>query len=174
MKPSIPWSSSVSVFVIERTAIIRFSKRTVLFSLDVPLLSLAVTYYAICFYSLSLFVTCCTTRCHSLSLVVSLVVTPCNSLLLVAIRYHLLSLNVPLCQCTTINQLLRYTNIKESCFIVAKIVERLNYQEGLMASKQSFYVWIDFKTKREISLRMFLGSSTLKDKCSKSLLDISD
>ena len=134
----------------------------------------SLSLIAICFYSLSLFVTCCTTRCHSLSLVVSLVVTPCNSLLLVAIRYHLLSLNVPLCQCTTINQLLRYTNIKESCFIVAKIVERLNYQEGLMASKQSFYVWIDFKTKREISLRMFLGSSTLKDKCSKSLLDISD
>ena len=37
-----------------------------------------------------------------------------------------------------------------------------------MALQQFFYVWIDFKTKKEISQRPFVGSSALKDKCSKS------
>ena len=37
-----------------------------------------------------------------------------------------------------------------------------------MASQQFFHVWIDFKTKKEISQRPFVGSSALKDKCSKS------
>ena len=31
-----------------------------------------------------------------------------------------------------------------------------------------FHVWIDFKTKKEISQRRFVGSSALKDKCGKS------
>ena len=96
MQPSIPWSSSVSVFVIERTAIIHSLKCTVPFSLVVPLLSLAVTHC----YLLSLVVTRCITRCHSLSLVAPLVVTRCHSLSLVVIRchslYHSLSLVVPL------------------------------------------------------------------------------
>ena len=37
-----------------------------------------------------------------------------------------------------------------------------------MASQQFFHVWIDFKTKKEISQRPFVGSSALKDKCCKS------
>ena len=37
-----------------------------------------------------------------------------------------------------------------------------------MASQQLFHVWIDFKTKKEISQRQYLGSSALKEKCSKS------
>ena len=37
-----------------------------------------------------------------------------------------------------------------------------------MASQQFLHVEIDFKTKKEISLRPFEGSSALKDKCSKS------
>ena len=37
-----------------------------------------------------------------------------------------------------------------------------------MASQQFFHVLIDFKTKNEISLRLSVGSSDLKDKCSKS------
>ena len=81
MQPSIPWNSSVSVFVIERTAFIHSLKCNVPFSLIVPLLSLI----AICF--------------HSLSLVVLLLVTLCylfyHSLSLIVIRYHSLSLDVP-------------------------------------------------------------------------------
>ena len=101
MQPSIPWSSSVSVFVIERTAIIHSLKCTVPFSLVVPLLSLAVTHC----YLLSHIVARCITRCHSLSLVAPLVVTRCHSLSLVVIRchslyrllYHSLSLVVICC-----------------------------------------------------------------------------
>ena len=37
-----------------------------------------------------------------------------------------------------------------------------------MASEQSFHLWIDFKTKKEIPQRPFVGSSALKDKCNKS------
>ena len=37
-----------------------------------------------------------------------------------------------------------------------------------MAWQQLFHVWIDFKTKKEISQRQYLGSSALKEKCSKS------
>ena len=99
MQPSIPWSSSVSVFVIERTAIIHSLKCTVPFSLVVPLLSLAVTHC----YLLSLVVTRCITRCHSLSLVAPLAVTRCHSLSLVVplvvTRCHSLSLVVT--RCTT-------------------------------------------------------------------------
>ena len=89
MQPSIPWSSSVSVFVIERTAIIHSLKCTVPFSLVVPLLSLAVTHC----YLLSLVVTRCITPCHSLSLAAPLVVIRCHSL------YHSLSFVVT--RCTT-------------------------------------------------------------------------
>ena len=113
MQPSISWSSSVSVFVIERTAIINSLKCTVPFSLVVPLLSIPVTHR----YLLSLVVTRCITHCHSLSLVAPLVVTHCHSSSLIAIRctthchslsfvvirchslYHSLSLAVT--RCTT-------------------------------------------------------------------------
>ena len=37
-----------------------------------------------------------------------------------------------------------------------------------MASQQFFNLWIDFKTKKEISWRPFVGSSALKDEGSKS------
>ena len=37
-----------------------------------------------------------------------------------------------------------------------------------MASQQFFHVLLDFETKKEISSRPFVGSSALKDKCSKS------
>ena len=53
MQPPIPWSSIVSVFVIERMAVIHSLECTVPFSFVVPLLSLAVTH------------------CHLLSLVFS-------------------------------------------------------------------------------------------------------
>ena len=99
MQPSIPWSSSVSLFVIEMMAIIHSLKCTVPFSLSVPLLSLAVIIairchslsliFTLCYllyHSLSFVVTRCTTRCHSLSLVVPLVVTRCHSLSLVVTR----------------------------------------------------------------------------------------
>ena len=101
MQPSIPWSSSVSVFVIKRTAIIHSLKCTVPFSLVVPLLSLAVTHC----YLLSLVVIRYITRCHSLSLVAALVVTRCHSLLLVLLLvvtlYHLLyhSLSLVVIRC---------------------------------------------------------------------------
>ena len=83
MQPSIPWSSSVSVFLIERTAIIHSLKCTVPFSFTVPLLSLAVTRCK----SLPLVVT----LCHLLHYSLSFVVTRFHSLSLVAIRYHSLS-----------------------------------------------------------------------------------
>ena len=106
MQPSIPWSISVSVFVIERMAIIHSLKCTVPFSFDVPLLSLAVTHC----HLLSLDVTRRMTRCHSLSLVVPLVVICCHSLYhslsLVVIRCHSLSLDVPLV-CLFINDHIR-------------------------------------------------------------------
>ena len=92
MQPSIPWSNSVDVFVIHRTAIIHSLKCTVPFSLVVPLLSPAVTHC----YLLSLVVTRCITRCHSLSLVallLSLFVTRCTT------RCHTLSFVVT--RCTT-------------------------------------------------------------------------
>ena len=78
MQPSIPWSISVSVFVIERMAIIPSLKCTVPFSFVVPLLSLALTHY------------------HLLSLVVTRRIIRCHSLSLVVIRCHSLSLDVPL------------------------------------------------------------------------------
>ena len=37
-----------------------------------------------------------------------------------------------------------------------------------MVSQQFFDVLIDFKTKKEIFERLSVGSSALKDKCSKS------
>ena len=100
MQPPIPWSSSVSVFVIERTSIINFLKCTVLFSLVVPLLPIAVTHryllslvvlllVTLCHllhHSLSFVVTRRTTRCHSLSFVVTRCTTRCHSLPLVVTR----------------------------------------------------------------------------------------
>ena len=37
-----------------------------------------------------------------------------------------------------------------------------------MASQQFFQVFIDFKTKKEMSWRLFVASSALKDKWSKN------
>ena len=81
MQPFIPWSSSVSVFVIEMMAIIHSLKCTVPFSFAVPLpslgvtnchsLSLGVTLCHSLYHSLSFVVIFCTTRCHSLSYVVT-------------------------------------------------------------------------------------------------------
>ena len=123
MQSSIPWSSSVYVFVIENhgTTIIHSLKCAVPCPFVLSLLSHIVTHC----HLLSLvvtrciarchFVTCCTTRCHSsfvdtcstrchsLSLVVPLVVTCCTTrchslchwLSLVVIYCHS-SLDVPL------------------------------------------------------------------------------
>ena len=78
MQPSIPWSSSVSLFVIEMMAIIHSLKCTLPFSFAVPLLSLAVTHC----HSLSLVIILCHSLYHSLSFAV----TRCHSLLLVVTR----------------------------------------------------------------------------------------
>ena len=86
MQLSIPWSSSVFVFVIESTTIIHSLKCTVPFSLIVPLLSLAVTHC----YLLSLVVLLLVTLCHLLHHSLSFVVTRCTT------RCHSLSLDVPL------------------------------------------------------------------------------
>ena len=106
MQPSIPWSSSVSVFVTERMATIHSLKCTVPFSLVVPLLSLAVTHC----YFLSLVVTRCITCCHSLSLVAPLVANRCPSL------YQSLSLDIPLV-CLFINGHLKHL-FRRSLFFV--------------------------------------------------------
>ena len=103
MQPSIPWSSSVSIFVIERTAIIYSLKCMCCFhwlyhcchslsliaiychSLSLVVL-LVVTLYHLLHHSLSLVDIRCHSPYHSLSLAVPLVVTSCHSL----------SLDVPL------------------------------------------------------------------------------
>ena len=113
MQPSIPWSSSVSIFVIERTAIIYSLKCMCCFhwlyhcchslsliaiychSLSLVVL-LVVTLYHLLHHSLLLVDIRCHSSYHSLSLAVPLVVTSCHSLSLVVIRCHSLSLDVPL------------------------------------------------------------------------------
>ena len=128
MQPSFPWSSSASVFVIERMAAIHSLKCTMPFSSVVPLLSLVVTHC----YLLSLVVTCCITCCHSLLLIVPFIVPRCHLLSLLSIRYHSLfcslSLVVPLVvtrchslsfvvtRCTT-----RLYFYKWSCFTVVTL-----------------------------------------------------
>ena len=123
MQPSIPWSSSVSVFVIERMAIIHSLKCTVMFLFVVLLLSLAVTHchlfsslslvvphvvtlYDSLYHSLSFVIARChslslvITHCHSLSFFVTRFTTRCHSLSLIVplafTRCHSLSLAVPL------------------------------------------------------------------------------
>ena len=130
MQPSIPWSSSVSVFLIERTAIIHSLKCTVPFSFTVPLLSLAVTRCK----SLPLVVTLCHLLHYSLSLVVirchsfSFVITRCHSLSLVVIRCHslyyslsLLSLVLPLVVTR------RTTRCHSLSFVVTRCTDRLYF-----------------------------------------------
>ena len=112
MQPSIPWSSIVPVFVIERVEIIPSLKCTVPFSFVVPLLLFPVTHchllslvvslvVILCHllqHSLSVVATRCTTRCHLLYHSLSFVVTCCTT------RCHSLSLDVPLV-CLFINDL---------------------------------------------------------------------
>ena len=92
MQPSIPWSSSVSLFVIEMMAIVHSLKCTVPFSFAVPLLSLAVTHcqllslFVTHFHSLSLVVPLVVTRCHSLPFIVTRCTTRCHSLSFVITR----------------------------------------------------------------------------------------
>ena len=124
MQPSIPWSSSVSIFVIEIMAINHFLRCIVPFSFTVPLFSLAVIHC----YLLSLFVTHFIIRCHSLSLIVirchslSFFVTRC------ATRCHSLSLDVPL--------------FVTRCHLLSLVVTRL-----------SFYERSYWKVKKETFLR---------------------
>ena len=121
MQPSIPWSNSGSVFVIERTAIIHSLKCTVPFSLVVALPSLL----AICCHSLSLFVLLIVTLYHLLHHSLLLVVICCHllyhSLLPVAIGCPSLSLDVPLV-CLFINdhlyQFIFITNIPKTHFFL--------------------------------------------------------
>ena len=95
MQPSIPCSSSVSVFFIERMASIYSLKCAGPFSFVVPLLSLAVIHCHLLSFVVTLCVTRCITRCttccHSLSLVVIRCTTRCHSL------YHSLSFVVTRC-----------------------------------------------------------------------------
>ena len=93
MQPSIPWSSSASVFVIERMAIIHSLNCKVPFSFVVPLLSLPLTHCHV----LSPVFTRCIARCHSLSLGVLLVVTRCHLLSLIVIPFHSFSFVVTRC-----------------------------------------------------------------------------
>ena len=127
MQPSIPWSSSVSVFVIERTAIIHSLKCAVLFSLVVPLLSLAVTHCNL----LSLVVLLVVTLYHLLHHSLSLVVIRCHSLSFVVTRCLWLSLDVPLV-CFFINDLCKIWNTV--CFS-----RFLNCTNGIKSWKRLIY-----------------------------------
>ena len=84
MQLSIPWSSSVLLFVIEVMVIVHSLKCTVPFSFAVPLNSLAVTHC----HSLSLVVNLCYSLYHSLSLFVIVCHSLCHSLSLVVILCH--------------------------------------------------------------------------------------
>ena len=127
MQSSIPWSSSVSVFVIKSTAIIHSLKCTVPFSFVVPLLSLAGTH------------------CHLLSLVVLLVVTLCHllyhSLSLVVIDCHLLSLVVPLVvtRCHSLSRIVTRCTIRLSFYKWSnkslKVIIRIQYIRWFMLTK---------------------------------------
>ena len=124
MQPPIPWSNSVSVFVIERQSSILWSVLCRFHWLyrcchSLALIAICCHSFSLVVLSLSLFVSFCLTHCHSLSFVVtrchslSFVVTRCHSLSLVIIRCHSLSLDVPVV-CLFINdpkiQTIEWTN----------------------------------------------------------------
>ena len=137
MQPSIPWSSIVSVFVIENTA----SIHTLCHSLchcchSLPFvvtrcysLSLVVTLIVIrchsLYHSLSFAVTRCTICCHSLSLAVPLVV----------IRCHSLPLDVPLV-CLFMNDLL----IKTYWVNVVVDIETIYLNKGYLFLNKIYYL----------------------------------
>ena len=149
MQPSIPWSSSASVFVIERMAIIHSLKCTVSFSFVVPLLSLALTHC----HLLSLVVTRCITRCHSLyhslSLVVPVFVTRCHSLYHSVICCHSFSFVVTRCttRCRSLYHSLSYvvtrcTTRCHSLSLVVPLVVTLCHSLSLVTrctTRLSFY-----------------------------------
>ena len=165
MQPSIPWSSSVSVFVIERTAIIHSLKCTVSFSLVVPLLPLAVTNC----YLLSLVVTRCITRCHSLSLVaplvvfhchllslvVPLVVTRCHLLSLVVIRCHLLSLDAPLV-CLFVND-----QFSSAIFCCRKLIVIQYGRHKVIARWRCFYFFVLGISIRKTTLSVLMSANNV-------------
>ena len=136
-KPSIPWSSSVSVFVIERMGIIHSLKCTVPFSFVVPLVSLAITYY----HLLSLAVTHCIIRCHF----VTRSTTPWHLLLLVIICCHLFLFVVTRCttRCSTRCHSLSFvvTHCTTRCHSLSFFVSRCHsmYHSSLCLS---FYKWL--------------------------------
>ena len=125
---------SVSVFVIERMAIIHSLKCTVPFSFVVPLavtrchsLSFVVTRC----HSMSLVVTRCHSLYHSLSFIVPLVVIRCHSLSFVVTRCttRCHSLSLAAARCTTrlsfykrsINRLL--SNVMSNIYLKVTIVK---------------------------------------------------
>ena len=126
MQPSIPWSSSVFVFVIESTAIIHSLKWTVPLSFVVPLLSLAVTHC----HLLSLVVTRCITHCHFLSLVVPLVVFRCHSL------YHSLSFVVTRCHSLSFVVTRCSTRCHSLSLVVTRCTTRLSFYKRSAENKR--------------------------------------
>ena len=140
MQLFIPWSSSVSVFVIQRTAIIHSLKCTVPFSLVLPLLSIAVT--AIFYHSLSLVVLLAVTLCHLLHQKLSFVVTRCHSLYyllsIVVTRCHSLSIVVPLVfiRCHSLSFVLTrcVTRCHSLSFVVTRCTTRLSFYKQSISS----------------------------------------
>ena len=130
MQPSILWSSTVSVFVIERTAIIHSLKCTVPFSLVVPLLSLI----AICFHSLSLVLLLLVTLCHLLH----------HSLSLVVIRCHSFSFIVALVvtRCTTRCHLMYHSSVFLQTIIKSNSFDFIHYTEIIFLSKSVIFRYI--------------------------------
>ena len=147
MLPFIPWSSSVSLFVIEMMAIIHSLKFSLPFSFAVHCSHL-LSLIAIRSHSLSLIFTLChspyhvlslvVTRCHSLSLVVRLVVTRCTT------RCHSLSFIVT--RCTTLCHCLS--------FVVTRCTTRLSFYKRSMTPVLLFWN----------SLSVFLICSDAKQK----------
>ena len=130
MQPSILWSSTVSVFIIERTAIIHSLKCTVPFSLVVPLLSLAVTHC----YLFSLFVTRCITPCHSLSLVAPLVVIRCHSFSFIVA--------LVVTRCTIRCHLMYHSSVFLQTIIKSNSFDFIHYTEIIFLSKSVIFRYI--------------------------------
>ena len=130
MQPSIPWRSGVSVFVIERTAIIHSLKCTVSLSLVLPLLSLAVTYC----YLLSLVVLHLVTLCHLLH----------HSLSLVVIRCHSFSFIVALVvtRCTIRCHLMYHSSVFLQTIIKSNSFDFIHYTEIIFLSKSVIFRYI--------------------------------
>ena len=159
MQPSIHWSSSVSLFVIEMMA------TAILWSALCRFHSLyhcshSLSLIAISCHSLSLVVI----RCHSLSFVVTRCNTRCHSLYHslsnVVIRSHSLSLVVP--QLPLICVFIKYRIVMQCCYVTIIFLSTFYLSTALKFIMLNFW-WINFTIREKpdslTSNNLFIGHS---------------